>query len=500
LHDALGRLTSAGLVLRRGLPPQATFTFKHALVQDTAYSTLLRDRRRQLHNAIACALEERLPNLVVITPELLAHHLTEAGEAERAALSWLDAGRRAAQRSADREAVGHLRRGLAALASLPASAERDRTELEIQVTIGTPLIALHGWSGDPVAAAYERAATLCEGLGNDHDQLGPTLFGLASNRVVRGQTRDAQRLAERCRAVAEQRRSPVDRLLAHRAMGAALMQLGELGQARAELDAISTLYDPERDCGLASRCVTDPLTSGLSFLALVLWVMGHPDQAQRAADEASRRAAQLQHANTAGHVLCHAGGERAQLLRDAPAVRGYADAALALAAEHDMPMWRGYGLVLRGWALAEEGRLEDGALLVQQGVSGLDALGTVFHRSHQLGILAGIRGRLGDPAEGLRLVQEALEDVARTEVRLFEAELRRQEGELGLLAGDAEARVEVSFSEALAVARRQKAKSIELRAALTLRSFGATRVATPKPATSSRRSTAGSPKASTRPI
>jgi len=171
-----------------------------------------------------------------------------------------------------------------------------------------------------------------------------------------------------------------------------------------------------------------------SFLALVLWMMGHPDQARRTADEASRHAAGLRHANTTGHVLCHARGERAQLLGDAPAARACAEAVLALAAEHDMPMWRGYGLVFRGWALAAEGRPEDGASLVRQGMAGLDALGTLFHRTHHLGLLAGIEARLGDPAAGLRLLEEAYEEVARTEVRLFEAELRRTEGELRLLA------------------------------------------------------------------
>jgi predicted ATPase/class 3 adenylate cyclase len=406
LAAALGQLADAGLVFGRGEGLETGYLFKHALVRDVAYGTLLRERRRRLHAAVAHALEERFPELAGTSPELVAHHLTEAGEAERAVRHWLEAGRRAAGRSADREAVGHLRRGLELLAGLPASAERDRTELELQLAIGTPLIALHGWGGEPVAVAYERAGTLCDGLADD-EQLGPTLFGLASNRVVRGQTRAAQRLAERCRTVAERRRSPVDRLLAHRAMGAALMQLGELGEARAEFEAIPALYDPERDRGLAARCVTDPRTSGLSFLALVLWMMGHPEQARRTAVEASRCAAELAHANTTGHVLCHAQGERVQLLGDAPAVRACAEAVLGLAAEHDMPMWRGYGLVFRGWALAAEGRPEDGASLVRQGIAGLDALGTLFHRTHLLGLMADIHARLGDPAAGLRLLEEA---------------------------------------------------------------------------------------------
>ena len=138
------------------------------------------------------------------------------------------------------------------------------------------------------------------------------------------------------------------------------MQLGELRQARSEFEAIPALYDPERDRDLAAHCVTDPRASGLSFLALVLWMMGLPDQARRTADEAARHSAALQHANTTGHVLCHGGGELAMLLHDVPSVRRCGEAVTTLAAEHDMPMWRGYGLVLQGWAAAEEGQLEEG--------------------------------------------------------------------------------------------------------------------------------------------
>ncbi len=307
LATALDQLAGAGLVFRHGEGPEAGYLFKHALVCDAAYGTLLRERRRRLHAAVARALEERFPELAGTTPELLAHHLTEAGLAEQAVRYWLEAGRRSAARSADREAVSHLSRGLEVLTGLPASAGRDRMELDFQLTIGTPLIALSGWSGPQVAAAYERASVLCESLGRT-DHLVPALFGLASNRVVRGETRTAQRLAERCRSLAELRRDPVDRLLAHRAMGAALMQLGALRGARAELEAIPALYDPDRDRDLAARCVTDPRVSGLSFLALVLWIMGYPDQARRTAGEALGHAAALQHANTTGHVLCHGGG------------------------------------------------------------------------------------------------------------------------------------------------------------------------------------------------
>jgi predicted ATPase len=195
--------------------------------------------------------------------------------------------------------------------------------------------------------------------------------------------------------------------------------------------------------------------------------MGHPDQARRTADEASRYAAELGHANTTAHVLCHAMCERAQFQRDVSSTRGYAEAMLSLAAEHDMPMWRGYGLVFRGWVLAEEGEAQDGASLVRQGIREMDALGTVFHRTHHLGLLARIEARLGHPAAGLRVLEEAYDEVARTEVRLFESELRRIEGALQLLAGRPE-EAERCYAVATKVARGQEARAFELRVACDL--------------------------------
>lgn len=245
------------------------------------------------------------------------------------------------------------------------------------------------------------------------------------------------------------------------------MQLGAFEAARAELAQIPVLYDPQRDRSLAARCITDPRASGLSFLALVLWITGRPDQAQRTARKATRHAAELGHANTIGHIFCHGGGELAQFLHDVPAVRGYADAVLTLAAEHDMPMWRGYGIVMRGWAAAQEGQPWEGAVLVREGIELLDALGTVFHRTLHLGILAAIHARLGDMDAGARVLEEARAEVERTDVRLCEAELHRLEGELRLLAG-APDEAEACLARALALARQQEARAFELRAATSL--------------------------------
>ena len=162
--------------------------------------------------------------------------------------------------------------------------------------------------------------------------------------------------------------------------------------------------------------------------------MGLPDQALRAAHQAAQHSAELQHANTTGHVLCHGGGEVAMLLRDVQSVRSYAAATITLAAEHDMPMWRGYALVMQGWVAAETGQLEEGLSLVSQGIDELDELGAVFHRTYHLGVLAEIHGRLGNPDAGRRVLERANEEMRRTEVHLFEASLRWLEGDLRLVA------------------------------------------------------------------
>ena len=289
LQDALGQLVGAGLIFRRGELPEASYNFKHALVRDAAHESLLKSRRQELHGRIAHALEVRPPELTETAPELIAHHLAEAGEAERAVGYWLKAGRRSAERSAEREAVRQLRRGLGALATLPPSVERDRSELDLQLALGPRLASSFSYTSPEVAAAYERARTLCERF-EDVNRLLPALYGLFAHYVVRGECRTALDFAERLRASAGRGGDPVDRLVGHRAVGTALMQLGSLQEAQSELDAALALHDPRRDRSLVARYVIDPHASGLAYKALLLWILGHPNQARLTAREAIRDA------------------------------------------------------------------------------------------------------------------------------------------------------------------------------------------------------------------
>jgi predicted ATPase len=270
------------------------------------------------------------------------------------------------------------------------------------------------------------------------------------------------------RAAAEREADPVERLLGHRTVGTALMQLGSLREARSELEAAAALHDPRRDRSLAAPWIIDPHATGLSYLALLLWMLGYPDQARGAAGEAIRYAAELEHASTSNDVRYHAGAQLAALLGDCRAAEAHAHAVTAVAGEYRLQAWWGFGAVMRGWALARDGRLQEGLALARQGVAHNDALGTTWHGPRFVVLLADIHAQLGDLAEALRLIERAQAQVRRTGEGLWQADVHRAEGELRQLAGAPGPDVEACFLAALAVARRQEAKSFELQAAAGL--------------------------------
>ncbi|WP_368506936.1 adenylate/guanylate cyclase domain-containing protein [Bradyrhizobium lupini] len=284
LDEALNQLVSAELIFRRGMPPHAEYTFKHALVQDAAYGTLLRGPRQELHARIAEVLEQLFPERTHIEPELLARHFTNAGHADRAIPYWLKAGRRAAERSADEEAVRHLKRGLEMLMTLPHSAQKDRQELDYQLALGTPLAAQHGYGNPVVGAARDRAIALCERLG-DTQHLLPCLYGQYAYCIASGRISKALEYSERCQSLAAQTGDRVAKLIAYRAMGASLLEVGDLETAKAQLEQMLAIDRIEMDQALSVLYLTDPHASGLAYLALSLWALGYPDKAVAAREK-----------------------------------------------------------------------------------------------------------------------------------------------------------------------------------------------------------------------
>ncbi|MER9185291.1 adenylate cyclase, partial [Mesorhizobium sp. M0767] len=302
LTQGLDQLVSAGLAFRRGTSAEATYSFKHALVQDAAYVSLLRSTRQKLHSRIAKVLEERWPDVVETQPELLAHHFTQAGLMERAVDYWQRAGERAFRRSAAAEATGHLAKSIELLRTLPEDRAQAERELHLQTMLGQACIARHGYAASETAAAFARARDLVEAIG-DVSQQFPVLYGFWAVQYVRMAVREQQNLARHILALAEQHPDPERLCVAHRICGATNEMTGELPAAREHLEQAIALYDPERHGSTAFTFGQDLGVAVLSHLVWVLWLLGYPDQASRRQAEALALARRVGHKNTLGFAL-----------------------------------------------------------------------------------------------------------------------------------------------------------------------------------------------------
>ncbi|MGE3294947.1 MAG: AAA family ATPase, partial [Geminicoccaceae bacterium] len=468
LARALGELVGSELVFRRGLPPHAVYTFKHALVQDAAYASLLRGKRQQLHGRIAAVLEERFPDKVQDAPELLARHFAEAGLAPQAVVYLQRAGERATERSAYAEAIGHLKQGLTLLQALPDSSERALQELDLRLALGAALMASRGYAGPEVEATYLRARELCNQAG-ETPRLFPVLHGLYRFHHVRGELQAAREAGEHLFRLA---RSLGDRTLyveAHRALGVPLFWLGEVSTALEQLEQGAAAYDAAQQRPHASVYGIDPGVVCQSYAALALWQLGRPRQALDRSNGALELARGLSHPQSLALALVWGAWLR-QLRREPRPARQHAEAAVALCTEQGFPLWLSMAVILRGWALAEEDDQEEGIALMRQGLADLQATGAGLWQPSFIALLAEAHGTVGRIADGLGLLHEALTIASRNSERVHEAELHRVRGELlRRTCGSAdEAGAEVCFREALAVARRQEARSFELRAATSL--------------------------------
>src|SRR5262249_43798254 len=484
LQHGLKQLVEAELVYQRGLPPQARYLFKHALIQDTAYQSLLKSTRQQYHQQIAQVLEERFPETKETQPELLAHHYTEAGLIAQAIPYWQQAGQRAAQRSANSEAISHLTQGLELLKALPDTPERTQQELTLQTTLGLVLMATKGYAALEVEKAYSRARELCRQLG-DTPQLFPVLFGLAAFHIVREKFQTARELAEQCLSLAQRVRSSTRLMGAHNILGQTLLYLGELAPAGEHLEQGIALYDPQKHNPLVSNAGQDPKVTCLSNVALALWLLGYPEQALKRSREALTLAQELSHPFSLAFALNFAAHLR-QFRREGPAAQELAEAAIALCSEQGFMQHLAAGIVHRGWALAELGQGEEGIARIHQGMAAHLATGAKVFRAYNFTLLAEAYGKVGKAEEGLTVLAEPLWDLEHeTGERVAGAELYRVKGELMLQqfqvsgskfqvaalqprAPDPQTEAEACFLKAIEIARQQSAKSWELRAVMSL--------------------------------
>jgi class 3 adenylate cyclase/predicted ATPase len=468
LQGGLAQLVKAELLYQRGRPPQARYIFKHALIQDAAYASLLRSTRQRVHRQIAQVLERSFPELVQTQPELVAHHYTEAGQDEAAIHYWQQAAQWARQRSAYVEAISHSRQGLLLLGNLPETPERNKRELDIQLILGSSFVTNQGPGASEVVTAFERARELSHQLG-DVSQLVPILRGLWNSYTSRGAVTTGLEFAEEALRVAEHDTLPMSLIAAHRMLGTSLLLLGNFVEARRHLDNVMAHYDLNyHDAYIIQLggAGTDPGVGGLALLQLVLWYLGYPDQAHQRCVEGLDLSSKLSHPYSCGYALW-AAALLHRLCRAPHAAQEYAESAIGLSSAHNFPHWEVRSLFQQGWALAEVGQVEAGLLQIEQATEKRQSAGWMTGEEYCARAEVFLKKR--DITAALTALAELQELAATSGGDWFEAEGARLKGECLLMqSAERSDEAESCFHQALAVARSQQAKSWELRAAMSL--------------------------------
>lgn len=466
LQRDLNRLVESELLYQRGLPPQVTYVFKHALITDAAYQSLLKSTRQHYHQRIAQALTKQFPEAAKTHPELVACHYTEAGLHLEAVGYWQRAGQRAVECSAYPEAIRHLRTGLEVLRALPDTAERSQHELALQVALGHVLIATQGYAAEDVERAHARARQLCQHVGNT-PSLFSALVGLHAFYQTRGPLPTALQLAQQLLALAQQERDPALLVEAHVALGCTLSLQGELSVAEARFAQGLALYDPRAHAAHALHYGLDPRVSCLANASWNRWLLGYPTQALAHSHEALELAHGLSHPFSQAFAFNYAAG-LAQYCGDVPAVAAHAESLRVLAEEEGFRHMEATARNMRGWALVVQGQATEGLTLMREALTERQATGAPA-RVRFLAMLAAAYGRADRIDEGLARLADARAWVEASGERDHAAEVHRLQGELLLkLSSTYHAQAAVCFHQALDIARHQQAKSLELRAVMSL--------------------------------
>jgi class 3 adenylate cyclase len=466
LRDALAELAKSEIIFQRGTPPDARYLFKHALVRDAAYESLLKSRRQQFHAGIADVLDAQFPETAEREPELLAHHFTEAGLAERAIEYWRRAGDRAAERSANREAISNFGRGLELLRTLSESGDRDRWELSLRMGIGPCLVPIKGFASPEVVANYRRARELYDQVGESSQQF-PVIWGLWHSLNSSGRLDEAAALAHELISIAEQQENAGLLLQARHSAWTSHFARGELKVALENARTGKTLYDPDHhgthaffygghDAGVCCRFMG----------AMALAVLGFPNQAREWARESVDLAERLGHPFSLAMARSFATSVYF-LRREAHAVQTHAAELSEFCRERGFAQYLAMTTLLKGWGLAAEGNAPSGIVLIQEGVDAVRATG--FRRlAFQMALLAEACLWNGEIERGLAAVSDAEEAIDETGEHLWESEILRLKGQLFLARASAETVAAACLHQAVSVACRQDAKWFELRAATSL--------------------------------
>jgi predicted ATPase len=464
LQSSLDRLVHSGLAYRRGVGSTTRYVFKHALVQDAAYNSLLKSTRARYHRRAADVLAARFPSVTQGQPEIVARHYTEAGATEEAVQYWHLAGVRARERSADREAIAHLDRGLELIEHIPQTDGRDRAELNLQIALGPALRATRGYTGAGVEAAFDRARVLCEKL-EDRTHLLPALWGLWSFHMVQAHHDTSYQLAERCLELAEERGDLGHIAQAHRAYATAKFWIGDFAGAKHHADYGASLYDRGSHAPYTLAYGIDVGVGCLAWSSWPTWYLGLPDEALSKAQAALVLAKDLSHPFSIG--LAHCWLASVYLLRrECDQSLRHAENALGIAEEHGIAQWRWYGSVLAGRASAAGGHVLHGLALMRTGIQGWLAMGAHTEMPHFSGLLAEVHLLAGQHEEAAAVLTEGFGYIDETGECYFEPELYRLRGEL-LAASDVES-AERNFRRALEISNERSARSLALRASMSL--------------------------------
>ncbi len=466
LQKGLAAMVKAELLYKSDSVAQEKYYFKHSLIQETAYESVLRSKRQQLHLQIARTLEEKFPAVAEAQPELLARHCMAANLKEKAIVYWQRAGGMAVKRSANKEAISHLATGLELLKTLPDGAEHAQQELTMLATLSAALIATKGYSDPEVERTIIRARELCQQLG-ETPQLFPFVHKLCAYYVLRGELNTAKEVGEQLLRLARATQDPNLLLEAHNGLGSALFYLGELRPAREHFEQANEIYDPKLHSSHAFIYGLDPGVFALSYDARLVGYLGYLEQAREKMEQALTLARNVAHPLTLASAW-HCAAEVHRQRGEAQASYECAEREIELAREQGFPLWFALAQIYRGWALARLGHHEEALATIPKGIADYRATGAEMAVPIFLGLLAEAYDQAGQAQEGLRVLAEAIAIVQRIEDRgSGAADLYRLRGDL-LLVVSRDDEAEASFRRASEIARRQQAKSPELRATMSL--------------------------------
>jgi len=428
LQEGLAKLVEAELLYQRGRPPRAQYVFKHALIQDAAYASLLRSTRQQVHQQIAQVFEARFPTLVETQPELVAQHYTAAGCAEQAVVYWQRAGRQASDRSAYLEAISHCTTGIELLKTLHETPEHTQQALTLHIALGAALQMAKGIAAPEVEHAYTRAYALCQQVG-ETPELVPALYGLYRFYLGQPQFQMTRELGETLLRLAQRTHDPALAVSAHNALGVTWFYLGALPAASQHLEEAIASYTHDPRHALVFNMGPDPGVSCRLYAAETLWLLGYPEQALAYVHDALALAHEPSHPYSLAFLRYWA-AMVSQLRQDVPTVHEHAEAAVTLSTEQGFPHWVALGTSLCGWALAMQGQGEAGMAQVRQGIAAYRATGAALNVPYLCTVLADVCEHLGHPEDGLQALAEAHTLMEQHEERWWEAEVYRLRGVL----------------------------------------------------------------------